>query len=149
MGRPGNQIWSMFWALGPGPSAPGPCWPLNAVRSLGICALIFFCLCSLSWFFLLSHSFLFLLSLSLFCVHFPVFEALGPEPTALGPELATECHPLIGDLRSHSLSFCDLIQCSFCSLIHCSFCCLIHRSFCCLIHCSFCCLTIRPDREAL
>ena len=46
--------------LGPGPRAkdPGPSWPLNAIRSFGICVLIHYFLRSHSFFCVLIHWFL-------------------------------------------------------------------------------------------
>ena len=61
----------MFLALGPGPKAPGPSWPLNGSRSLRICGRIryfvafsFIVLFAVSFIVLFAVSFIILLAVS-------------------------------------------------------------------------------------
>ena len=99
MGRPSKRIWSVFWDVGPGPRGPRPSWPINSIRSLGICVVIhdlfafsFIVLFAVSFIVPLGASFIivFLVSLSLFFLlsYSVFFTLLNPEsqfPCHLGP----------------------------------------------------------------
>ena len=151
----------VFWALGPGPRAHGPSWPLNASRSFGMCVLMCYfvtfsfivCLFYHSLFFQCRIHCFFVVLYGYFCClihysltwstqneHVPVFWALDPGPRA---KMAIECQLRIGDLRSHSSSFCVLIH-FFCLII--CFLLLSHSWFFLLSHSLFFTLHVQPHR---
>ena len=54
-------------------------------------------------------------------VDFPMVWALGPRAKGPWAQLAIRCQAPFGNLHSHLLCFCSIINCSFCLLIHCLF----------------------------